>query len=491
MYYIVVLREHGAAYYAASIPGVPGVEAYPKMRLLAIDSSNSDEKVYAGIHQSVLGEIGFRVDTRVYRTQVAALPEFDKWFGSAHGADSLTGAGTLDWSIAETGGKWTVLEGEFTRTDQGLVAQKEENSAIIFLKSPAGLVHLLVRTTGQPVNGVAIIWRAKDENNYWSVEFGSRRCRLAMKEHGMWFKFPATKDHCLAPSAVNSLQVSDDGENIRLYLNGELLYGTTFVDSRMQDGMGVGFRVVGDSADECLRSFEAHPREIPVPESLDLGEPWFLSGNRVVVRDQFDGPAGDLAGRFTNVGARTWRKEIGKGVIELAGGGAARVLGTVEKPCPGRTAYTLGWDKPQFADVDVKITPPGTRKGMQEKGRGGLIFWQDARNYITLSLFLGDFPAMSIAAFFCWEGYEELYDAVWSNIGNRVHWGIPYDFRVVFDGKRFLASVNGEPVLYRALSDVYSDWDRLLINRVGIVANWEWGTDTGSLFQDFIVRDRE
>jgi hypothetical protein len=43
-------------------------------------------------------------------------------------------------------------------------------------------------------------------------------------------------------------------------------------------------------------------------------------------------------------------------------------------------------------------------------------------------------------------------------------------------------------VLYRALTDVYPDCQPLAIHRVGLVANWEWGNDSGSLFERFIAR---
>jgi hypothetical protein len=138
----------------------------------------------------------------------------------------------------------------------------------------------------------------------------------------------------------------------------------------------------------------------------------------------------------------------------------------------------------------VTITPPHTGRRVVDKGRAGLIFWQDPDNYITLSAFVEDRPAMSIAAFFQRDGFEELFDAVWSNVGDRMHWGVPHEFRVIFGEGRFLASIDGQPVLARALRDVYPDWGRFEIRRVGIVANWEWGTDTGSTFQNFIARDR-
>lgn len=490
MYYLVVLRERGAAYYAASIPGVAGIQAYPSMQILAIDAFNTDEQVYAGIHQSVLGEIGFRVDTRVYRAQVAALPEFCNWYGSAHGADMLTGEGSLHLSGAEVGGAWQTHGGELRRTERGTVGTSVSNAAMLALQAPAGLVHVLIEATDQPVAGVGVIWRAQDEENYWCFEVGSRGCQLSLREGGRWCRFPAVKDPRVAPNTTNSLQVADDGECIRLYLNGDLVYGTAFSDARLQHAAGVGIQIVGTEGNAWLRSFEAHPRGMPIPRALTLNEPPVLGGTRTIVEDDFAGAPMDLAGHITPVGGQIWRRDIGSGEIQLTGKGAVRVAASAQRPCPGRTAYTIDWVNRDFADVEVTITPPGTRKKMKEKGRAGLIFWQDPHNYVILSAFVEDWPAMSIAAFFQWNGFEELFDAVWSNVGNRMQWGVPHDFRVVFDGNRFLASINREPVLYRALTDVYPNWSEFLIHRVGIVANWEWGNDTGSRFERFVVRDR-
>jgi hypothetical protein len=59
---------------------------------------------------------------------------------------------------------------------------------------------------------------------------------------------------------------------------------------------------------------------------------------------------------------------------------------------------------------------------------------------------------------------------------------------VAFDGNHYLAQIDGESVLHRALTDVYPFATRLEIHRVGLVANWEWGNDTGTLFQEFVAR---
>jgi hypothetical protein len=490
MYYVVVLRERGAAYYAASLPNVPGFAPYPSMTPLAIDAFGSDPTVYAGVHQSVLGQIGFRVDTRVYRTQVAALPGYDQWYGSATGADRMTGHGSLEGSRAAAGGDWVSWSGSFERTAEGAVATTGNDAASLTLPTPAGLVHAVIHADHRPVEAVALLFRVRDGDNYWAFEVGSEQCALLIKENGVVARFPATSAQRLAPVGPNAVQITDDGERIRLSLNGELVYSTEFVDRRLSDGRGVGVMAGGESGAARITDFEAHPRTVRIPECFDLGAPWRPESGDVVAADDFRGEAGDLDGRVTPVGTRTWRRSVGVGHIDLTGAGVARVRGTVSQPSPGRTAYAIPWSDARFADLSVEITPPGTRKGSLERGRGGVIFWQDDRNYITLSVFIDDWYGMSIAAFFYRDGYEELYDAVWTNLGRRLHWGMPYDFLVVFDGSRFTAFVDGEPVLHRALSDIYPDWTELRIAEVGLVSNWEWGADTGTLFRNFVARGR-
>jgi hypothetical protein len=225
---------------------------------------------------------------------------------------------------------------------------------------------------------------------------------------------------------------------------------------------------------------------VPIPHELDCGPLWVQHGTSLVAVDDFNGE-GDLAGHQTErsaYGTFDWERTIGDGrfIIESQ---QVRVQASLAKPNPNRTAYTIAWPDPDFADLQVRITPPGRARGGGERGRGGTIFWQDPRNYITFSVYVDDWYGTSIAAFFYLNGYEELYDAVWSNVGSRIYWGQPYDFRSTFDGSHFCCFVNGEPVLYRALTDVYPEARPLAIRRVGLVANWEWGNDTGSRFARF------
>jgi hypothetical protein len=91
----------------------------------------------------------------------------------------------------------------------------------------------------------------------------------------------------------------------------------------------------------------------------------------------------------------------------------------------------------------------------------------------------------SISSFLMSRGHEDMYDAVWSNVGRDVRWGEPYRLRVAFDGLQYLAWLGDEPVLYRRVTDIDPQGDRLRVNEVGIATNWEWGDDTGSSFLSF------
>jgi len=485
-HYAVVLRERGAAYYVAAVTDVPGIPRFPAMRLVAIDPFDAEPRLYAGVHQSVLGEIGFRAETRVYSTEVALLREASAWFGTACGADRLTGHGLIAGSSAEVGGVWTGT-GRLTRTPVGAVGDGEgEHRALMFPPNPVGVIHMLVDCAAGPVDAVTLLWRAVDASNHWRLDIGSDYAELACVEAGRLHRHARVTGRLLPPATMSSIQLFDDGESMRLLVNGRPIYSALH-DLRLRDAAGCGMGVRAATG-VALRAFEAHPREVELPGLSRVDGPSFAAGVEVVVRDDFRGAPGDLAGHVTSLGGQAWSRDIGRGHFDLTGRGSARVRATASEPCPGRTAYMIEWPSPALADLEVTITPAGISRGTREKGRSGLILWQDPDNYITVTAFVEDWPAMSIAAFFRLDGFEELFDAVWSNVGTRLHWGEPHRFRVTFDGCEIAAYINGEPVLYRSLGDVYPGARRLAIRRAGLVANWEWGNDTGSSFADFVGR---
>ncbi len=208
----------------------------------------------------------------------------------------------------------------------------------------------------------------------------------------------------------------------------------------------------------------------------------------MVVWDEMTGGGEALHKSKPTIGNQLWECTSGKGEIQRDLSGA-EVLASVQSPNPGRTFYTLGWKEPAFASIAVDILPPGSKQGQGERGRGGLIFWQDDDNYLIISSWLDDsYDGGAVTAFFNLGGFEEMYDSVWSNVGHKIKWGRPYNLRVDFDGSIFSVYLDNEMILYRALTDVYPKQEPLKIARVGIVVNWEWGDDTGTIFENFMAR---
>lgn len=488
--YLVLLREQGAAYYVSSLPNTHGMAPYPHMRPVAIDPTGNEAELYAGLYQSVLGQVGFRVDTRVHGAQVEKLAQYSSWYGTAQVADRMDGSGALEDTPAEMGGNWQVAAGQFERTAGGTKPTGHNNQASIDPGQVSGLINLLVDLpTGEPAE-VGLIWRMQNPGSYWIYTASSSGCRLEIVCDGERSQV-AVSSNPLKPAATNILQILDDGKTITASLNGKPAFGTQFLDERLANGTRTGIFLPEPYTHLRIHSFEVHPRTIPIPTEIRVSGPALPTGEQIRITDDFDGPEGDLAGHRTSQGGKVWQKELGPGRIELTGAGASRVKASVLAPNPGRTAYTIDWDHPEFTDVQVEITPPGEQRYQQESGRGGLIFWQDPENYLAVSTWLDDYyDGTSISSFFHLGSFEELYDAVWTNVGRRVIWGKPYTMRVTFDGLLYTATIDDEPVLQRALTDVYPEFSRLAINKIGIVANWEWGNDTGSAFRKFIARSQ-
>jgi hypothetical protein len=484
VYYIVILREKGAAYYVAGVSNAYGLGTYPYMRPVAIDPVNDEPQVYAGIYQSTLGQIGFRVDTRVYGSAIATIPELANWYGTAQIADSFQGEGLLLNRTAEIGGNWNVVKGCYQLTDFGAIATENNTLALLDRDCANGLIHTILETSGE-ITPVYIIWRARDENNCWLLILSSDRTELQIRENGFSEIIAKSDRSDLKSDRIHSLQILDDGEEFSLYLDSKLIFERRFADSRLADANGIGIGAFIANKYQYLRCLEAHPRRVNIPTQLDLGSPWCKKGKQILVADDFVGEPGHLEGRNTTVGKKIWRKDLGKGKFALTGDGKVRVIDAKIKPYPGRTSYTVDWDNSNFADVRVDITPPGTERNQRERSRAGLIFWQDSKNYFIVNIWLNDnYKSAALSSFFHLDGGEEIFDGAWTNLGDRVTWGITYNFRVAFDGMHYTAFINNEPVFYRALTDIYPTVSSLNINRVGIVVNWEWGDDTGSSFEN-------
>jgi hypothetical protein len=280
------------------------------------------------------------------------------------------------------------------------------------------------------------------------------------------------------------LQVLEGHGQLGCYLDGALIFGDWLEAAQRASGTAVGISISGAGA--RISCFEAHPIDVAMPQGLDFAPPWSRGGTRLVIADSFSGMSGDIAGRQTEIGEVAWERSVGEGRIIADGRGSAQIAASLTQPNPGRTIYSVSWSSPDFAELEIAITPPGTARDQGHRGRAGLVFWQDSNNYITCSCWLDDvYGGASISFFPKRFGFEELYDAVWTNVDRCIFWGRRLVLRIAFDGNNFVVRIDGEPVLQKSLRDIYPSDPPLRINRVGLVSNWEWGNDTGSRLADF------
>ena len=476
--YVVALREQGAMYYAMSTPGAAGLGAEPFLRPLALDIQDATPTVFAGVHQRILGEVGYRVDTRVSAVRAEIVETWAAWYGSAVIADRMAGVGDLDGSPTETGGRWRTTEGRLVRSGNGTAGDGEATARAA---GPTGLVVARV-AAGAEGGCVGLVFRASGATR-WVVRVGPVGTELVRTARGDDEVVATSAGVRLLPGREHTVQITDDGLAIGVHMDGHLLFDGWIHDEREASANGVG---VAASGGGFVRDLEAHPRRIALPDALDVGALWMLVGDETVVDERFDAGAPDLHGVATESGQLTWERTLGAGVIELPPTGAgARVKATREAPNPGRTLYTIAWPDPSCADVEIELVPPGTERHEGEKCRTGLVFWQDEDNYLIANVYLDDvYDGASVSTFYHLGGHEDMYDAVWSLVWP-VLWGRPCRLRVAFDGHRFMAWHDGRPVLVRALTDVYPATSPIRIARVGIVVNEEWGDDTGTMINRF------
>ncbi len=495
LYLVCVLRAEGAVFYGASYAGARGLAGYPALRPLAIDARAAAPTLFAGVHQAILGEIRFRAHTRVYGLGVLDAPAP---FGLPEVADALSGEGALEDAPPEAGGAWELAWGGFARERAGARPTRPRSLALLAPRAPAGLIQARLRGARADAGGVGLVWRARDRASHWAVRFARGGAELVCVEAGRQAVVARDPAGRLGPRE-QALLVIDDGQRFTVALEGRRLFGRAFEDARLGAERGVGLwahDAAGERraapADVSIRQLEVHPREVRLPAALDVGAPWRPAAEHApLLVDTFEGPAGELEGRRAPIGRRPWRRVLGRGRIDLTGAGEARVRANPARPNPGRTLYTLGWDDPSFVELEVELVPPGERAGDGQLVRGGVVLWESPSDYVVISEWNDDrYPGASVSSFFLIDGREDVYDAVWTNVGQRIARGRPNVLRVAFDGLRWLVHLDDEPVLYRSLIDVYPRAQPLQIRRVGLAVNWEFGDDTGTVFRRFVARGR-
>jgi hypothetical protein len=509
--YVVVLRDGGAIYYAASLPGAPGFAAAPALRPVGVDVHAADpsadpgaapggdaDLVYAGVHQAVHAESGHEMATRVWAVQVADIDGWADWAATAVAADRFgTATGNLDGADATRGGPWRVVDGSVRRDAAGALAVGDgpRATAVLWPAEPAGLVHVEAATAAVmgPGGAIGLRWRtAPDGVDGWEVMVHRDDAELAVTVDGAR-RVVAHDVTALPAAATVSLQVLDDGRHQRVHLDGAPLFGPGVADERLAGNTGVGF-VTGPGRCVAVRAFEAHPRAVEAPSGLHIEPLWAERGTEAAVADAFEDGPGELAAVSRDrAGEPRWERSLGEGWLDLVGRGALRARADRLRPNPGRTLYTVAWDDPRFADLEVTLLPPGSARSQGQGSRGGLVFWQDPDNYVLTNVWLDDSPhhdGSAVSLFVRAHGEERITDAVWANVGRDVTWGQRSRLRASFDGERILVWLDDEAVLFRATTDIAPRAMPLDIRRVGLAVNREWGDDTGTEFMNFITRRR-
>ncbi|MEM6336751.1 MAG: hypothetical protein AAF752_09290, partial [Bacteroidota bacterium] len=467
---VAVVRPAGVLLLAGAYEEAAQLGSIASVRPIGLDPFGEDRELYAGLHQSVLGQSGFQSDTSVYGARVAKVEAWSEWFGASEVADLLDGRGRLEHRSTENGIRWRV-QGSFERSQKGTVG---EGVAWVEGLAPAGLIHTLVHVSSQSAPA-GLVWRLADDRNYWVVTVTAKEAvlrRLVDGQPRVLLRETLALEHTPV-----SLQIIDDGQRAQVLLDGQPLFGTDIDEPALNRAVGVG--LYSESASAWFSMFESCPRRVHVPDLLKIDVPWKPAVAEPVVSEYFRGETADLDSRPTPIGF--WQRSLGEGRIVTTGMDSARVVASKAEPNPGRTLYTLPWDHPASADLSVEITPPGTAQGEDERGRGGLTLFQDADHYLVINNWMSDrYGGSSVSCFLKWAGKEELYRAVWTNVGWRVHWGKPHTLRLASNGAHVAVYLDGQPILYRALSDIDPAAGRLAINRVGLAVNWEFGDDTGS-----------
>ena len=367
VYYFLLLRGKGCAYYIASHDHVAGTGAYPTIRPIAIDAASTSASVFPGVHQAMVGEAGFSAETVLYGVHVAAYSGLDNWYGTAHAADRLVGDGSLAERESETGIGWRVLLGGPRRAAGG--ARIADGHALAWLvpEQPSGLIHA-VATMPDGKGAAGIVWRATELSSYVSLSVSAEGFELATVAGGERRVLRSGSIGDIDVRQPMALQVRDDGNEIDASVNGcpIVRYGAS--SDLPASGLGVGFVLdARGGGDPRIGDFEAHPRLVQLAPALPLAVPWARDGEIPVVADKFAARRDDLDGYASPNGVR-WTRIMGQCRFALPGDGGVAVMATPDRPAANRTAYCVDWPDPDFADVATVIVPPGEGRGKNHSG---------------------------------------------------------------------------------------------------------------------------
>jgi hypothetical protein len=466
----VVLREQGAVYMLGGLPGGP-MAASPKATPVGLDQSQTFKEVFA-----TLTSRGQGYDHRLRYAQLVDVPAWGNWYATAHAADSLTGRGTL--GTASIGGEWQ-LSGSLSRGPDGAFSHDgSAASAILEPKAPSQLVAAKIITAEQPQT-VQFYFRRKGDS-YWMVQLEENRVVLVKVQDGKAEEVEQTGGKRLEANHTHQVQVLDTGDSFRVFVDGAGVFYRRSNSLAAQTEIGFGLED-GPASGSSVQYLEAHPREVMLPQLLQLPPVFQTRGNKVVAGDDFAGPAGPLSGRKTPSGGLVWKQSLGKEPLVLGGNGLAEVRGAPSD----FVLYGLPWPDSKFADLEATLIPPGTAYDQGQTMFAGVYFKQDHNTMLLVRARINDDQTDN--AEYEWllmrRGQVEVNRRV--ALGERIKHGKPMLMRVSTNGEDIVGWLDGVPVQTFRWGDVYPGDPPLQIREVGI---WYDHPDNGGLLDRFVAR---
>jgi len=314
LYYLVMLRERGAIYYVSTWPDTFQHHGYPVMMPLGIDREEKHSPLYGGFFQSILGEIGFRVDSRVYGVKVGKVAMGEAWYGMAQVADALTGQGALSQQPCHRGGTWKVEMGTFERTSRGTQAIDFPALASIEADRKVGLIGVELIPQNRRLNiGIAFLYQ--DADHHWRVYIKNNQAFLQR----VWKK----KIEHIATTQVKKrlgrkgevLQILLQDMQVRVLLGHQVLFVASLASSDKL--LAQAARIALYSAGQgYFKNLEVHAADVPIPEQMRIAWPWRIPQTEVVMADSLQGEPALLEGRVVSPNV-IWERRAGKGIIEI------------------------------------------------------------------------------------------------------------------------------------------------------------------------------
>jgi hypothetical protein len=277
--------------------------------------------------------------------------------------------GGSPWKGASS--SWVIGEGKLVR---------KADAGETMLLTDSGTADGQWEVSVTPADGsssVALVVRAKDEQNFLRFELGSSGTRLVKRVAGTDTVIAPSvwREAKLAPGSPHRLGVRLEGEIINLYVDDRpALYDAQVSPDLFREfargGTQVGIFASGPGT--SFQQFVGWPLFVDLPKTLASKLPAvpLKADGDIVVHDDFQGPSGSsLDGRKPGVGQGTWKAGQGEWVLQDGAAVLKAAPGFVRIDC-GREDYeviakiqlpssTHTWPDDWFPGIQTRSQGPG------------------------------------------------------------------------------------------------------------------------------------